>query len=394
VACALILAACSSSSGSSATTSGQKTSGTVHLAWIGDLTGPVAGLGVPTNNGFLTYVAQVNASGGVNGKNIVVDTLNDNSDINMARVDLQQAQSNGDLGVYGGMASQLWGPLAASAATSKMLQLTVGVTDNEIYPPKPYVYRSQLGSQDFVSTQIGFIQQDLIAQKKVPAKPKVAIFMYSSATTQTMDTLFNSEFKKLGWPVVADVSITTTATNASTQAAQVAAAKPDVVVSAWLDSDAPFIMQALTQQGYSGPVVDFVGADAQSTFKAINNPQYFADTAYIYPTDTTVAGAVNMLKWANKSGHSSGTTSPFFTQGYVQAILAVDALKKCGSSCTPVSLNSATNTLGNVNVFGLGFNVGLTPTRHVAAGASRFYSWDNQGQTVVAAGPWITIKNP
>ncbi len=362
-----------------------------RIALITDQTGPVASLGVPLMNGFQAAIAQANDAGGVLGKKIVVDSMNDNSDLSVAQTDVQTAISNGDLGIFGGMNSGVWGSLGASAAQNHIAEVTVGATDGLLYPPQPYVYRSQAGAHDFSYTMIGFVK-DLIAQKKLPKMPKVAVYIYSSATTQMMASDFTAILGQLGWPLVSTQTFSSSSTNNSVQSAAIGAAKPDVILAAWLDTNAGANMTSLIQNGFTGPVVDFVGASAPGTYTSINNPNYYAQTAYVYPSAVSIPAVVTMNKAGVKSGWTTGANSPWFTQGYVQGLTALAALKKCGVNCTSILLNDALDNLGPVtDAASLAYKPSFTPASHELVGGLQFFHLDKADGSLVAAGNWVPL---
>lgn len=391
---AIALSACGSSSSSSSGSSsgGSSSSGAAYkIGFSGDLTAETAAIGNGLLNGIKTEFDTVNAAGGVNGHKIDLLVTDDASDPSKGQVAAQTYQSEGVLAIVGANESEVWTPLAPIVSSDPMTLISVGVADAQIYPPHAYIYRSQLGTTDFPITQIDFTKNYLIPKGLVPSNPKVAIFGYSSPATTTDRANLHASLPKLGWKIVADQSFTLTSTSASTQAAAVAAAKPDVVFGYFLDSDAPFAVRELRQQGYNGPIVDFGGANGVSTFSALAETNYYSESTFAYPQDKTNPAAVAMLAEAEKTGNAQDTTTPFWTQGYLQAVAVVDALKKCPSGCTVQDFNTALQSVGSINTNGLTQDFVVSPTRHEMPGAVQFYVWDSATKALQSVGGYITL---
>jgi branched-chain amino acid transport system substrate-binding protein len=382
----MALSACSSSNSSSG-----GSTGAYKIGFSGDLTAQTAAIGNGLLNGIKTEFDTVNAKGGVNGRKINLAVTDDASDPSKARVAVQTYSTQGVLAVVGANESAVWTPLAPIVAGYPMTVISVGVADAQISPPKPYIYRSQLGTSDFPTTQIDFTKNYLIPQKLVPSNPKVAIFGYTSPSVTVDRQNLHSTLPGMGWSISSDQSFDTTATNATTQATVIAGSHPDVVFGYFLDSDAPFAVRELRQQGYKGPIVDFGGANGVPTFSGLADPAYYSESTFAFPEDTTNTGAVAMLAAAKKTGNAKSTNTPFFTQGYLQAVAVVDALQKCASTCDAKAFNTAFESIGDIDTNGLTQNFAVSSTRHEMPGAVHFYVWDTTAKTQKAVGDYITL---
>jgi branched-chain amino acid transport system substrate-binding protein len=382
----ITLSACGSSAGSGSS------GGEYKIGFSGDLTAETAAIGNGMLYGIKTEIDSVNANGGVNGHKIDLLVTDDASDLSKGQVAAQTYRGDGVLAIVGANESEVWTPLAPVVAGYPMVLISVALDDSQTYPAHAYLYRSNLGPTDFPLAQIGFTKDYLIPRGSVPKDPKVAIFGYSSPATTGDVQALSADAPKLGWKIVGTQTFSLTATSATTQAAAIAAAKPDVVFSYLLDSDAIFAVQELRQAGYNGPIVDFVGADGISTFSGLDENNYYSQSSFAYPEDASNPGAVAMLKEAKKTGNDKYNTTPFFTQGYLQAVAVVDALKKCPySTCTAKTLNSALQKVGTIPTDGLTSNWVITSTRHQMPGTAQFYVWDSATKSVKAVGPAISV---
>lgn len=385
-ALAAVLSGCGSSGGG-----GSSSGSAIKLAFVGDLTAQTGSIGSGLLSGIKTEIDTVNAAGGVNGRKIDLQVTDDASDPSKARVAVQGYSADGVIGILGANESAVWTGLASVVAEYPMVLISVGIADAQVAPPQPYLYRSNLGPQDFPQTQISFTKDVLIAQGKVPAKPKVAIFGYNSPSVDADVAGVKKLLPQEGWSLVENQRFDTTATSATTQATAVAGAHPDVVFAYLLDSDATFAVRELRQQGYTGPIVEATGANAQTTFSALNDANYFSESAFAFPFDTSNPAVTQMIDEAKKTGNAKNTSTPFYTQGYMQAKTVVAALQKCPDKCDAKAFNSAIEGIGTIDT-GLTKNFGAGPTRHELPGAVQFYAWDSAAKAVKPVGDSVTLQ--
>lgn len=369
----------------SATASSVAASGPAYkIGYAGDMTGSLSNFGQPMYNGFKTEIDAVNKAGGVNGHQIDLVLQDYHADVNAARLAVNTLHNEGALAMFGGLSGSAWGPLASLASQDQMAQITIGVSDSQIVPPQPYVYSSQLAASSQASLMLQFLQQKL-----GPGSHSVAFIGFSSSYVQGFVSSLQAQIQSLGWKLVSNQTIPTSATNVSTQAQSIVSAKPDAVLGYLLDPSVPLTVTALTDSGFSGLIVNSVAGDQESTFKAVNNKNFYALMSYVYPLDPTVPGAVSMIQQAKGAGTTAGDESIWFTAGYAQGLLAVAALKGCGSNCTGASYNQALEAIGTVDAKGLTGDLALSPTRHRAIAAGEFAQWDSSKGLAVPVTGWL-----
>lgn len=360
------------------------------LAFISDLTGPAASQSHPFLNGFKTYLDWTNDHGGVNGHQIQVSVNDDAYDVAKAKIAIQSAQASGALGVFGGAEPAVWGPNAALAPQTQMLQLTVGMTETFAVPAQPYLYLMSTTSSQNGTGMINLLQQ-VIKDGKAPEKPNVAIMRFASPGVQATSTFMQQQFKTLGWNFVGEQQYALTATDVSSQASTMVSARPDVIFAPAIDSQAPLVVKTLRQKGFAGAVIGFQGASQDGTFAAMNDPGYYAFRTFVLPGTPGVQGAIEESDRAKSSGNTVNIGTAQFSQGYVMGQIAVLALQKCADPCTRPGYNDAMNNLGQVDTKGLNPNIQITPNRHVVIGAVMPFKWDSSKNAAVAMGTWLQL---
>jgi ABC-type branched-subunit amino acid transport system substrate-binding protein len=367
------------------------TKSTYLVAFISDLTGPAASQSQPFLNGFNTYLDYTNKNGGIDGHHIQISVTDDAYDVSKAKVAIQTAKASGALGVFGGAEPAVWGASAALAPQTEMLQLTVGMTENYAVPPQPYLYlMSTTSSQN--GTGMIKLAQAVISAGGVPSNPAVGILRFASPGVQASSAFMQTQFKTLGWNFVGEQTYLLTAADISSQASAMVQAKPDLVFAPAIDAQAPLIVKTLRQKGFTGPIVGFQGASADSTFAAINDPGYYAFRTFVLPGTAGVQGAVEEDQRARVSGNTVNIGTPQFSQGYVMGQIAVIAMQKCGDTCTPSTYNDAMNNVGKIDTRGLNPDITISPTRHVVIGAVMPFKWDASKSAAVSMGAWIQLS--
>jgi ABC-type branched-subunit amino acid transport system substrate-binding protein len=364
-----------------------------QIDWFGDLTAAVAINGVPDLSGFKTVIDWTNSHGGADGHHIRLTATDSASDSNKGRVAFQNAISSGSLVMNGGIESNVNVPLAPLAGQNNLTLISLALTDNFISKPQPYLYSTNLSYQGMANLQISFIQNVLIKNGKVPATPKVALYGFTSTAVTTINGMYHAGLDQLGWKVVSQQSFSTTATDVSSQAANVAAAGPDVVLADLLDSDAPLAVKSLRQKGFMGPIVDFVGASSPNTFIAVSDPDYYSLRAYVSTVDTDTPGVQNVINQAKATGNTADMQSVYFSYGYVNGLITVAALKICGDGCTSQKFNTALEKVGKVDASGLNDDVQITALRHRTVQKGIFFQYDTNAKKEVAVGGWLDGGN-
>lgn len=366
-------------SGSSSKSDGD----TFKVGYVSDFTGPLASMGQPMIDGFTSYIEHVNKAGGVDGKKIEIIRGDEKGDINQARIAVNTLQSKGALAMFGGLSSNIWGALSPMGAELKMAQITNGLTDDRVIPPTPYAYSSFLGASTMADLALNFVEDKLGS-----GKHRIATVIWASATSEKFMAYIEKSVKERGWTLVGSEAVEADATQATTQGRKIAADKPDATILYTLDATSPIVVSGLRQQGVKGPIINYVGGSGEATFKAINDPEYYGLRSYVTPEDTSVPGVADMVAQAKEAGITNAPTSTFFTAGYMQAMLAVEALKNCDSPCTGETFNKALESVDDLSTNGLTGNITLSSERHRALAGGRMYSWDAAKGRTVPANEW------
>jgi branched-chain amino acid transport system substrate-binding protein len=385
----LALIACGGSSGGG----GGGSKADYALYFSSDLTGTTAGISQPMLSAIRAYIDYTNKHGGVNGHKLTLTALDDAMDPGRVKTNVQQAVNAGALAVLGANSSNGWSPNAPNIQQDQIPTIGLGFTDPQLDPPNnKFLYGLSPSYAQFVQLQMGLIQNTLIKNGSVPAKPKVAFYHYTSTAVTTMVTYQHQFIDQNGWTFTTEQSFPQAPTDVSAQAAAVAATHPDVVVTEVLDSHAPLVLNTLRQKGYTGPIVNFSAASAPATFAALKDPSYYGQVHFLNVTWTDQPGPKEVMDRAKSVGDTDYIDSGFYPFGWANAAAVVAAIKKCGDSCTAAKVNDALNDLGKVDVNGLNPNASYSPDKHRLAGAGIYYHWDSSKSAPEPVGTWINVS--
>ena len=118
-----------SGTGSTAASSGNE----ILVGEFGSLTGAQATFGTSTHNGIMMAIDEVNAAGGINGKQIVVKTEDDQSKQDEAANAVQKLVSqNGVIAMLGEVASSASLAAAPICQNAKVPMITPSSTNDEV----------------------------------------------------------------------------------------------------------------------------------------------------------------------------------------------------------------------------------------------------------------------
>lgn len=367
---AVSAAACSSPSTSSS-------DGGAHAAYTitldGDRSGPYAEAGTADMNGFQAYVAGIDDSGGINGHKINLKVLDDRSDVPTALANYQQTLSSNSLGFFEQNDNNVANAVGAKAQKDGIATSSIGGfhSGNGVYP---YNYTMGPTAAQFFSTIAKFASSHV----KSSSGAKAEFIAYDDANTETYAKPLGAALAAEGIQLVNSQLVPTTSIDLTLAASNFAARQPALIVTA-LQDGAPMIsmVTGLRAHGYTGPIINFDSNVGDATMKKLNDPnvyliQYTADSS-----DTSNPAVKTMLATAAKHNLTTGSGLYFYVNGYMFAKLVVQAIGKCGDSCTRKSFNS---DLENTQTSGDGLmagTIGFSPTDHNMVSSLVIDQWDN-----------------
>jgi branched-chain amino acid transport system substrate-binding protein len=225
---ALTLAACSSQSSSSSSTntsgsgSAAKDTKTIKIAQIGPFSGNAASLGNWDTQGIMMVVDEVNKNGGIHGKKIEVEKIDDQGN---PTVSVNAAQKVVGEDIVAAFATPLSTTTLASLQVfnqAKIPQMTAGQDPTITTKGSQYIFRYNASSAIYDKTAAEYVVKKL-------GKKKIAIITNSGAYGKGERDNFTKALKDLGVDPVADEVVAPDAKDFTAQLTNIKAKNPEVL---------------------------------------------------------------------------------------------------------------------------------------------------------------------
>ena len=285
VAMTLALVACGGNSTNNANSGDADSTGseggdTIKIALIGNTTGDYAQYGIPVSNGANLYIDQLNANGGINGKQVEVLEYDDKGDGVEAVNAFNLAMDQGITAVIG---SVLTGPtitLADATYEVNMPQISASATAQGVTQIDPEDESAGIRTNVFRSCFIDPFQGQTMAHyasEKLGATTAAILYESGSDYSEGCMNGFVEACGELGIEIVATEAFATGDKDFNAQMTKIAAANPDVVFMPFYYSEAGL---AITQGRQAGLTATILGADGFGGIKDYASAEDLEGTVY------------------------------------------------------------------------------------------------------------------
>jgi ABC-type branched-subunit amino acid transport system substrate-binding protein len=314
VAALLLVAACSSSGGSSSSTgAGASSSGSGKDFVIGTvepLTGQYATNGNAINNGMKVGVAEVNAAGGILGRHVVLETIDDQAQPAQELLGVQKLESEGIDLLFPDSFSPLGGASLPYTTTHKILTMNLN-SNPDLLDGSKYPYQFSDGEN---STARGPAEAFAIKQADPGAKIGI-LYDASNGTENTTATGFKAIASKYGLTVTKMVNVSPDATDVTAELTQLKQSGATVVLAAIQQNGSPHVlMNSVAGLGWDVPVWMFpedITGDLASMVPASVASQFHAVNAGVSiktnPPDPALQAYVSQLAAVAPVGYLAGS---------------------------------------------------------------------------------------
>ncbi|MBL8512043.1 MAG: ABC transporter substrate-binding protein [Betaproteobacteria bacterium] len=342
----------------------------IKVGMANALSGPASGLGTQVKAGAEAYIAKVNAAGGVNGRKITLVSLDDGYEpeksIAATKKLLEEDKVFTLFGYVGTPTSTAVVPLANKAGTPYLFPFTGAEFLRN--PVGKWVFNLRASYFDETEAMVERLTKDLGAQK-------IALFIQDDAFGEAGKAGVNRALNKRSMKVAEEARYKRNTLDVDEGIAKMKAAQPDAIVFVGTYKPLAAIVKKAKAAGIKAKfvTVSFIG-----TMDFIKEAGADGDGVYITqvmpsPDDASV-GLVKQYK-ADMKG-DPGYTS---LEGYANAVVLVEALKKAGASLTRASFTAALESL-NTDIGGL--QVGFSGSKH--QGSSQVFLTQVKGGKAVS----------
>jgi branched-chain amino acid transport system substrate-binding protein len=351
----LALAACGTSNNNTTTDTG----GTYKWGLDVELSGALSFYGQSIADGVKAYVEQVNASGGINGHQIELTSLDDAGDQSRAAANATQlATVNNVNAIFGHTLSANCAAAQPIAERNKIPMACLSIAS-----ASPWLYA--LGPDNTRAADALFASGKKISGK---ANPKAAFVYLNTLTDIALSKSVAAKASGAGVTVATSQQLDLTKPDVSAQVAEVVRSAPDVV---FISTTGPSMLNVLKGVRAGGVTAPFIWVDgtsnlaslAQSTDEGVYafNVWQLADPA---STESGAKDFITAITPKLKDGVSASTlNSGELVSGYVTARAFGTALKTCGYPCSGEKLKGELDKV-NLAVPGLVPTFAYTASDH------------------------------
>jgi branched-chain amino acid transport system substrate-binding protein len=355
LAIALVFAvtACGSSGGSGTS----DTSGPIKLGGVFDLTGTAAAFGTAFERSAQIAFNEVNAKGGINGREIEMNVLDDQSDPATAVAVTNKLIDEGNQIIFGGIYTPIAIAVAKTAVDHHALMYSPGSGAEQLSSPVQKLVFAPTPTHEGISRSVAALTASL--------KPSKIGFLEMTDTEGEDDrtsmekllTEYNLELSDI-------VSIDENATDATSQILKFKEAGDDVIVSSGLSEVDTVLLKAEIAQNVFIPIVDEGGGNEPAVLElAASNPNITYYTSS--PLGCPMGGPCTkefLSKWGEH--YPPNEASLYAAEGYGTALAFVAALEET-EDYAPEKLAETLETMPAFENEILPTPIKFSPTQHV-----------------------------
>ena len=241
--------------------------GTINVAFIGNTTGDYAQYGIPVRNAVKLYFDQLNANGGINGKQVNLMEFDDKGDGVEAVNAFNLAMDKGITAVVGSVLTGATIALADATYEVNMPQITASATAAGVTVIDPDDPSSEIRSNVFRACFIDPYQGEKMAtyaSEKLGAKTAAVFYQTGNDYSEGLMNAFVEKAKALGIEIVDSEAFAEGDKDFKAQMTNIAAAAPDVVFAPIYYAEAGL---AITAARAAGCTATFMGGDGFGSVK-------------------------------------------------------------------------------------------------------------------------------
>ena len=327
-AAALALTACGGSSSTAASTatsaagSTAAASGdTIKVGVLGPMTGDVSVYGLAVINGATLYLDQVNANGGVNGKQLEIITMDEQGDATQAVTCFTKMCDQGITALVGDVTTTPTLAVAAESADYNMPMVTASATAEAVtYDAETDTVNANVFRATFTDPFQGIKMADY-AYQKLGYTQAAVIYLKGADYNEGLAENFVKEFESLGGTIVDQETYADGDVDFKTQLTTILGKNPQVVFCPNYYQD---VGQILAQAESIGLTVPFLGGDGWDGLEGYATADQLKDA---YFCANYAKGSNTEFESAYKEKYGEDYPNGFAPLGYDAAMTVVYGLQ-------------------------------------------------------------------
>jgi branched-chain amino acid transport system substrate-binding protein len=287
-------------------------------------TGTTANFGISSVNGIKMAADEINAAGGINGKQVELLVQDDRSDASEAATIVTKFVTQDQVhAVIGEVASSRSIAAAPIAQNAKIPMLTPSSTNPKVTTTGDFIFRSC-----FIDPYQGAAIAQFAA-KTLGAKTAAIMVDRKNDYSTGLEKFITETFTKMGGKMVATQSYQEGDQDFNAQLTSLKGSNPEVIFVPGYYNDVGLIAKQARDKGINVPLIGGDGWDSEQLYKiggTALNGSYFTNHYSPFDTDPRVVKFVNDYK-----SRYSGTPDALAATAYDAANIMFDAIKRSKS---------------------------------------------------------------
>lgn len=300
--------------------------GTIKVGVYGDLTGQTSSFGQSTKNGAQMAADEVNAAGGINGRQIQVVVEDDQGEPGKAATVVQKLINQDQVrALIGEVASSNSIAAAPAAQDAKVPMISPSSTNPKVTQIGDYIFRVC-----FIDPFQGEVMAKFAANT-LHAKRAAILFDSNSDYSKGLIQFFKQSFTKLGGEIVAEQAYAQRDRDFTGQLTQIRSANPDVIYVPGYYQEVGVIAKQSKQLGIKAPLLGGDGWDSPQLWDlggdALNG-DYISNH---YSVDDPSPMIQDFVK-RYKAKYNGVAPDALAALGYDAMMVLVDSIKRAGGT--------------------------------------------------------------
>jgi branched-chain amino acid transport system substrate-binding protein len=301
---------------------------TVKIGIVAGVTGETAVYGIAAQDGMELAFDEINANGGVLGKQIQVIKYDDKGDATESANAFNKLDGEGVCAVLGPVTSGVCAAVAPLANEVGLVMLTATGTADTLTTSDDYVFRAC-----FADSYQGYKAAQFAAQE-LGVKDVAILYASGDAYSAGLCDAFEAAAGEYGLNIVAkEGSATTGDTDFSAQLTTIAASGAEALFAPYYyGAVGPYIVPQAREAGFSGPIIGGDGYDGTLNVmledKSIYNDIYFTNHYAQEDPSDVVQNFVSSFS----EKYSTDYLNAFSALGYDAAYMIAQAIEEAGTT--------------------------------------------------------------
>ena len=321
-------------------------SGPIKVGVYMDLSGQTAGFGKSTLNGIELAAAEINATGGVNGRTIKILPEDDQGRPEQAKTVVSKLISQDKVhAVLGEVASSNSLAAAPVAQENKVPMITPSSTNPKVTQTGDYIFRVC-----FIDPFQGAVMAKFAANT-LKAKTAAIFGDVNSDYSKGLTEFFEREFNKLGGTVIRKETYTQQDPDFKAQLTNIRAANPDVIYIPGYYGQVGIIAKQARELGLNKPLLGGDGWDNPELWSLGGEALKDAYISNHYSVDDP-SPAIQKFVSAYKARFQGVAPDALAALGYDAMYVLADAVKRAGTTESAKLRDAIAKTSGFLGVTG------------------------------------------